>query len=530
MATKKTNDAKSVSTKKTQNISTPVGRPNQSVAAIREQYKLEEEKQKQYYATASEDKVIRTLKDLTKNGGSTSSLTKTDKQTIRGYLTGNIYSNSANLINASKYLYYRSPIYKQIIDKYSSMYCLDCRYIDLNYTFQKGLDNKILKRLDDTIDFLDIISLSNNSEGAIKNMWLCDVSFNLFFHDDTGSFFYPIDPSEAIIDSIYQTKTGYCFGMALDMSKWRNQQRQALIEFLGEPVSSMWEEYSRTGVKYIHCPAEYSFVVKKDPSSFENIMVPLLPYLSQLANLNDLIDEQATADSLAFYKLIYLKLETMGKITNDFTVDSDLAIDYFKILSDNAIPDGVSSGVVPGKLETIDFSDNVSEDVNRVENSQQQILGGMSGMGALVNANKAINNTELIKNALRAESAYALNGVLPQITSWLNLQLELNVSNYCPTILLPVTIYTKEDYRKTLIEAMQYGYSYRLAYGTLLGASERQTMGSLLLETQVLKLQDLMQFPLQSSYTTSNDGNGEVGAPEKDAGELSPSGERSRNQ
>lgn len=530
MATNESTDAKSVSTTKSQNVSTPVGRPNQSVAAIREQYKLEEEKQKQYYASASEEKVMRTLRDLTKNATSSSSLTKTDKETIRGYLTGNIYSNSINLINASKYLYYRSPIYRQIIDKYSSLYCFNCRFLDFNYTFQKGLDNKILKQLDDTIDFLDIISLSNNVEGAIKNMWLCDVSFNLFFHDDTGSFFYPIDPSEAIIDSFYQTKTGYCFGMALDMSKWRNQQRQALIKFLGSPVSEMYQEYQTTGVKYIHCPAEYSFVIKKDSSSFENIIPPLLSYFSQLANLNDLIDTQSTADELAFYKLIYLKLDTMGKITNDFTVDSDLAIKYFQILSDNAIPDGVSSGVVPGKLETIDFSDNVSEDVNRVENSQQQILGGMSGMGALVNANKAINNTELIKNALKAESAYALNGVLPQMTSWVNLQLTLNVSNFCPTILLPVTIYTKEDYRKSLLEAMQNGYSYRLAYGTLLGASERQTMGNLLFETQILKLQDLMQYPLQSSYTTSNTGTGEVGAPEKDAGELSPSGERSRNQ
>ena len=226
MATKKTTDAKSVSKVETASVSKPVGRQNQSVAAIREQYKIEEEKQKQYYASASEDKVMRTLRDLTKSSGSTSSLTKTDKQTIRGYLTGNIYSNSTNLINASKYLYYRSPIYSQIIDKYSSMYCFDCRFLDVNYTFQKGLDNKILKQLDDTINFLDIISLNNNVSGAIKNMWLCDVSFNLFFHDDSGSFFYPIDPTEAVIDSFYETKTGYCFGMALDMSKWKNQQRK----------------------------------------------------------------------------------------------------------------------------------------------------------------------------------------------------------------------------------------------------------------------------------------------------------------
>ena len=121
--------------------------------------------------------------------------------------------------------------------------------------------------------------------------------------------------------------------------------------------------------------------------------------------------------------------------------------------------------------------------------------------------------------------------MLPQINAWTNLQLLLNVSNPCEVDLMPITIYTKDDYRQSLLEANQYSYSYRLAYGTLLGFSEKQTMGQLMFETQVLGLQDMMKYPLQSSYTTSNE-DGEVGqgAPQKDDTELSPEGERSRNR
>jgi hypothetical protein len=223
-----------------------------------------------------------------------------------------------------------------------------------------------------------------------------------------------------------------------------------------------------------------------------------------------------------------------AKNPDEFEVTPDLAIDYFKIAADNAIPKGVSSAVIAGKeLKTIDFSDNVSEDVNRVENSQQQILGSAGGIGALLNGNKLVNNTALINAALKSESAYVLNSVLPQIETWINLQLYLNVSKPCTVKQLPVTIFTKDDYRKTFLEANQYSYSYRMALGTLMDIPEKQTMSSLIFETQALKLQDLMQYPLQSSYTTSNDGEkGEVGqgAPEKPAEELSPSGERSRNQ
>ena len=527
--------SKTTKTPKVAKVTGTVGKPSQSVAAIKEQYTLESEKQKASYAKASEDKVMRTIRDIAKNGQLTS-LSTTDKEKIKGYLTGNIYSNALNLINASKYLYFRSPIYQQIIDKYASMYCFDCRKVEPPYTFSKGLDNNATRVMDDTLNFLDILSFQNTSQGPLINMWLCDVSFNLFFHDDYGSFFWPIDPSEAVIDSIYEADGGNCFGFAINMSKWRSQQRQDLIEFLGSPVREMYEEYLRTGISYIHVPAEYSFVIKKRVNDIYNIIPPLLPYLMQLANLNDLVDAQGTADQLSFYKMIYMPLKTISgsKVSDDFQITPDLALDYFKIAADMAIPDGVSSAVVPGdELKTIDFSDNVTENVNRVESSQQQILGGMSGMGALINANKAINNTELIKNALRAESSYALFGVLPQIEAWTNLQLALNLSERCKVSYMPITIYTKEDYRKTLLEANQYGFTYRLSYGTLLGYTERQTMASIMFEQNVLGLQDIMQYPLQSSYTASgNSETGEVGQgrPEKDAGDLSPSGERSRNK
>lgn len=525
----------SASKEKITQVSGEVGKPNQSVAAIREQYKLEEEKQKANFANASEDKIKRALRDLATNV-STPSLTATNKETIRGYLTGNIYSNSSNLITASMYLYFRSPIYSQIIDKYASMYCFDCRIIEPYYDFSKGIDaNKSLKQFDTTLEYLDVLSLQNIIKGPLTNMWLSDISFNLYFKDEFGAFFYPINPSEAVIDSIYESNGGWCLGFAIDMSKWRSQARQQLIEFLGDPLQAMWHEYENTNIKYIHVPVEYSFVLKKRVNSLDTIIPPLLPYLNQLASLNDLVDSQALADDISFYKLIYLPLKTLSSAKNadDFEITPDLAIDYFKIAADTAIPTGVSSAVIPGdELKTIEFSDNVSEDVNRVENSQQQILGGMSGMGALINANKAINNTELIKNALKAESAWALSGVLEQVEAWTNLQLFLTVNNYCKVKYMPVTIYTKEDYRKNLHEANSYGYSYRLAYGTLLGFSERQTMASLKFEIDVLGLQNTMKYPLQSSYTTSGNEVGQVGEgrPEKDAGDLSPSGERSRNK
>ncbi len=512
------------------------GKPKKNTNQIRTRSEKEETRRRIEYATASEDKVARKLRDVSQNG-KTASLQSTDKKTVKGYLTGDIYSNGPRLITASRYLYYRSPIYSKMCNAYADMYCLDCRMVSPNFDFSKGMDSKkSLKQFESTLKYLDIMALKNNMAAPLLNMWIQDVSFNLYFHDDFGAMFYPVDPSECIIDTVYEVDGGSCYGFAMDMSKWRNAQKQQLIEWLGDPLQSMWNEYKSTGIKYVHVPAEYSMVLKLRVDTPDTVIPPLLPFLPQFANLNDLVDSQATADELSFYRMIYLPLKSRSaaKNVNEFEIDPDMALDYFKILQDTAIPPGVSSGVIPGEeLKTIDFSDSVSEDVGRVENSQQQILGSAGGVGALLNANKLVSNSELVKSALKSESAYVLNGVLGQIEAWTNLQLMLEISNYCHVSYLPVTIYTKEDYRKNLLESQQYGFSYRLAYGTLLGFTERQTMAQLTFETQILKLQDLMQFPLSSSFTSSGDKEtGQVGEgrPEKDDGEITQSTERSRNK
>ena len=219
--------------------------------------------------------------------------------------------------------------------------------------------------------------------------------------------------------------------------------------------------------------------------------------------------------------------------TDDFEVTPDLALDYFNRMVEDALPKNVSAAPIPGdELKVIDFSNDTTKDIDRVEQSQSQILGSAGGAGALLDAQRAINNTALINAALKNETTYALSSILPQIESFTNRMLKFYVSNPCHVSYFPVSIYTKEDYRKTLLESLQHGYPYRLSYGTLLNFTERETMGQLMFNQEVLGLHDLMIHPLQSSYTLSGESEkGEVGQgrdPIPDD-QLSPSGDRSRN-
>lgn len=513
-------------------VSSPIGTPNMSVEAIKEQYAQEQERQQRNYAKAK-DAAIKYLRELDKSIKNRA-ITTTDRERVKRFLTGNIGSNGKELIKASRYLYYRSQIYHKLVHFYADMYCLECRNVTPPYNFIQQMNAQTaLKQFNDTLDFLDIMNLKNNFNEVLINLWIEDASFNLFFHDKNGALFYRIEPDEAIFDSKYMNGPG--LGFAMDMSRWKTPSRRRLIEQLGSPLKEMMEEYERTNIKYVHVPDKYSAAFKLRMDLWDTIIPPIIAMFMQMANLNDLVDIQADADELSIFKLIYYPLKILnGGKTDDFEVTPDLALDYFNRMVEDALPKNVSAAPIPGEeLKVIDFSNDTTKDIDRVEQSQSQILGSAGGAGALLDAQRAINNTALINAALKNETAYALSSILPQIESFTNRMLAFNVKNPCHVSYFPVSIYTKEDYRKTLLEANQYSYSMRLSYATLLGFTEREMLSALHFEQDVLGLHEIMKYPLQSSYTmTGDEEKGEVGqgAPEKDPSELSPSGDRSRNE
>lgn len=500
---------------------------NKKPINVRKQNEVNEKRMKDNYAKAKDGTV--TLRNIAKTLA-TRTVTTTNRDKIKGYLQ-NIGSQGNALIAASRYLYYRSPLYAAMIRSYVNMYCLDCRKMEPKADLVKGLGaTQVMKQYSQSADFMDSLSLENTMVGPITNAWIEDVSFNLYLHDDNGTFFYHIDASEAIIDTVYMVDGGFTFGMALDMSRWKSAARQELIESIGEPLTTAWKEYEKTGNKYVHIPPEYTMVLKVRHDLWDTIIPPLLEKFMEYASLADLEENQASADDLSFFKLLYLQLEVLSgaRTTDEFSVSPDLAIDYFKVMQDEAIPKEVSSGVVPGELKVVDFSDTVSQDISRVEKAQLQILGTSGGLGALADAQKAINNTSVFLAAIRNDSKFALDALLGQIEAWTNMQLSFNVSNPCRIKLSKVTIHTREDYRKALLESCQYSFAMRLEYGTLMGYSEKATLLQMQLENEVFDLPSKMVYPLQSSYTQSGDNAEDVGRPVSDDDDLTPQGQRSR--
>ena len=100
-----------------------------------------------------------------------------------------------------------------------------------------------------------------------------------------------------------------------------------------------------------------------------------------------------------------------------------------------------------------------------------------------------------------------------------------------------VSIYTQDDLKESLLQAAQYSLPTKLAYNTLNGFSELDTLALNYLENDVLGLQDKFIYPLNSSFTSNSDNvsNGNTdpvtgGRPLSDNTDLTDDGEASRTK
>ena len=475
---------------------------------------------------------LRYYRDVTKT--TTKSISAFSKEDLLDYIES-IGSNEKNLRNISRYLYYRSHIYFRLVQFYSGMFDLRCRKVIPSYDMTTAQDKtKFLENYQKTIDQLDKMNLQGAMKEVLDRCFVEDVCYALFFQDENGSFFYILDPDYCKIDSRYSTGD---FGFAVDMSHWRSQTMQQELEWLGEPMTSMYEEYQKTNVKWVHCDDQYAACFKYRTDTWDAVIPPFLSLFISLINLEDLADVQAVADEQQIYKLVYLPMKTLSGAnkSDDFEVSPDLMLKYFDRMVDEALPDYVAAAPVPGDgLDYIDFSEDASTDTDRLEQAASTILN-TSGGGMVLNTSK-ITTQAGFQAALKCETEFAVSPLLPQIDGFANRMLIQTLGDSAGRVEhFEVSIYTKEAMYEKLLQSCQHGFSNRLALNTFLGIKEKDTIAMEYLEEQVLDLPSLMDHPLSTSYTQSSSSDTDTdpvvgGRPSVSDDELSDDGSRSRNE
>lgn len=452
-----------------------------------------------------------------------------NKQELRELLES-MSKNESRLRKLSWFLYYRSQIYARICNFYANMFCLDCRSVIPNYGINENAQKEnVLKSYEETLDMLDNMRLQQEMRDIYLTCFIQDVFYGIVFYDETGIFILPISADYAKIIGKYMTGD---FSYCIDMTYF--DKHEELLKYFPDPIGSMYEEHKKSKERWIEVPQNYSICLKWRSEDYELNIPPLTPIFNSIINLTDLEDIQAVAAEQEIYKLIWLEMETCNTSgqPDDWKISPDLVVEYFNKMLNGALPEYISAAIVPGKLSEISFPNDTANDTTKVVKATETVLNTAGGAEILNGA--TISNTYAFKMACIQNTEYAISSLLPQTQSWVNRFLRNRLDNPCKVKFFPISVYTKQDYKDQLLSAGQNGLPTKLAYNTINGFSEKDTLSLNFLEEDVLKLGEKLK-PFSTSYTQSSKADGYTnetgqGAPEKDVGELSDSGERSRNQ
>ena len=446
---------------------------------------------------ASSEAALKNLRDVTKTA--TKTVSAFSKNSLRTYLQ-NIGSNEKNLRNLSRYLFYRCHAYYRLIMYNATMFDLKCRTVIPQYDLVKTPNvQKTLKSYQETLVMLDEMNLQYEFLKMLAIAFREDVAYGCaYYTEGEGLFILPLDSDFMKIDGVYPTGN---FSASMDVTYFRSRQFE--LEAWGEPFQSMFRAYESTGVKYQNLPPEYCVVLKSRPEDWETVVPIFSGMLNSIINLIDLEDIQAIADEQEIYKMIWLEMETMSnaETQDEWKVDPVIMIDYFNRMITEALPPYISAAIVPGKLDQITFNTDTAAETNKVSKATETLFN--SSGGAQILNSSTISGTTAFTAAIQADTELAISLLLPQTQGWVNRFLSYHLSNPCKVKFFELSVYTKQAFKKELLEAGTYGLPIRLAYNTLNQFSEMDTLALNFLEVNCLGLNDSL-VPMQSSHTQTN--------------------------
>ena len=461
------------------------------------------------------------LRDVTKTSRQTT-LNSYSKENVISYLQ-NISSNENNLRNLSRYLFYRSQVYFRLIMYNATMFDLNARTVIPQYDLTKDNDQKkMLKSYYETLFWLDRMNLQHEFVPVLINNFIEDVFYGCCWIDETGMFVLPLPPQYCKINGKYFTGD---FSFSVDMSYYKKYEY--LIEYLGEPLSSMYSAYGGDNSnKWQPMPDEYALCTKYRLESWETVCPPYSGLFIDLINLINLSDVQAVADEQQIYKLITATIPLLdgSDVPDDWAVDIPTALEYYRKL-ESSLPDYIGCAITPIPLDTIDFSDDQASDTTKVQKATKEVLN-TSGGAQILNSS-TISGAEAFRAATRADTELAISSLLGQIQGWTNRMLSYLVSNPAKVKFFEVSAYTKDVFKESLQKDLNYGFVSSLAINSLNGFSELDTLALNFLEKDVLKLNEKF-VPLKTASTQSVDSEG--GAPEKSNTQISDEGDETRDQ
>ena len=302
-----------------------------------------------------------------------------------------------------------------------------------------------------------------------------------------------------------------------------------LLNYYPPEFSEKYRRYKRSRrLRWIELDSPNSFAVKCNSDILDYAIPPFVGLLRDIYDLEDYRQMKKDKTALENYAMLSMKLpmDDDGK----WLLDYEKAKEFWMNL-DNVLPEEVGSVLTPMDITKIGFEKSNTADTDTIAEAEQNLFTTAGVSSLLFNNSKASANALLLSIKVDQELTY---GIVKSIGDAINryIQAQPYGKNFLVNF-LNCSVFNQKELGDAYLKAASYGMPTISAYAASQGIGQAELDSMSYLETEVLGLQDMFK-PLVSSTQMSSadlDGNGATdagGAPEKDIGELTDSGEQSR--
>lgn len=301
------------------------------------------------------------------------------------------------------------------------------------------------------------------------------------------------------------------------------------LEYYPAEFQSKYRTYqSNRRQRWQELDSPTSFAVKCNNDILDYSLPPFAGILREVYDLEDYKQLKLTKTTLENYAMLVMTLGIDDE--GNWQMDLDKAKEFWRNL-DSVLPEEIGSVLSPMPINKISFEKANTGDTNTISEAEQNLFTAAGVSSLLFNNDKASANALLL--SIKADQAITF-GIVKSIEDVVNrfIQAQSYGKNFKVTF-LDCSPFNRKEMGDMYLKACQYGLPFISIYAASQGMSQSEVDCMSFLENDVLNLTERF-VPLQSSSTqsaASSDGNGatdEGGAPTKDVGDLTDSGEQSR--
>lgn len=444
------------------------------------------------------------------------------KDNITEYLA-NPYRYEKQLRDAVVYIYGASSHFRRLIQYFASLtnfayivspYKIDPRTANeksVNRNYRKVLN--VLSSMSIKTQFPKILTVCLREDTFYGTLWVTNDNITI---QQLPSDYCAVSTIE-----------GNVLNVSFNFSYF--DSNATMLEYYPPEFKTKYAMYQKNRTqKWIELDSPTSFAVKANNDILSYSLPPFIGILRELYDLEDYKQLKLTKTELENYAMLAMTLPMDDD--GSWGIDLDKAKEFWRNL-DAVLPEEVGSILTPMKLDKISFEKSNAGDTNTISDAEQNIFTAAGVNSLLFNNEKASANA--LQLSIKADQALTF-GIVKSIEDVVNrfIQSQSYGKNFKVTF-LDCSEYNRKELGDAYLKAASFGMPTISLYCASQGLGQAELDNMSFLEGQVLGLQDLFR-PLQSSSQMSSEDitkdNPDGGAPVKDIGEGTDSGEQTQEQ